>query len=64
MTGTKFEKNIKRLKRENQLKVEAARPLAEFKQEFGEEATDDAITALEEAVGNTEAALEEAAIEL
>ena len=47
-TGTKFSKNIKRLKRENQLKVEAARPLAEFKQEFGlspEEVTDD-ITAL------------------
>ena len=47
-TGTKFSKNIKRLKRENQLKAEAARPLAEFKKEFGlspEEATDD-ITAL------------------
>jgi lambda family phage portal protein len=47
-TGTKFSKNIKRLKRENQLKAEAARPIAEFKKEFGlspEEATDD-ITAL------------------
>ena len=35
-TGTKFSKNIKRLKRENEQKVEAMRPLAEFKAEFGE----------------------------
>lgn len=35
-TGTKFSQNTKRLKRENQLLVEALRPLAEFKQEFGE----------------------------
>lgn len=34
-TGTKFSKNIKRIKRENQLKVEAARPLAEFEQQTG-----------------------------
>lgn len=34
-TGTKYTKNIKRLKRENQLKVEALRPLAEFQREFG-----------------------------
>ena len=34
-TGTSFNKNIKRLKRENILKVEAQRPLAEFEQEFG-----------------------------
>lgn len=34
-TGTKYTKNIKRLKRENELKVEAMRPLAEFKAEFG-----------------------------
>jgi capsid protein len=44
-TGTKFSKNIKRLKRENELKVEAARPLAEFKQEFGEEVGSDALSA-------------------
>ena len=35
-TGTKYSKNIKRLKRENEQKVEAMRPLAEFKAEFGE----------------------------
>jgi len=46
-TGTKFSKNIKRLKRENELKVEAARPLAEFKQEFGEEVATEAIGALD-----------------
>lgn len=34
-TGTKYTKNIKRLKRENELKVEALRPLAEFQKEFG-----------------------------
>lgn len=33
-TGTKFTKNIKRLKRENELLTEALRPLAEFQQEF------------------------------
>jgi len=36
LTGTKFSKNIKRTKRENELKVEAARPMAEFSQEFAE----------------------------
>lgn len=46
-TGTKFTKNIKRLKRENELKVEAARPLAEFRQEFGDDEADQAITSLE-----------------
>lgn len=35
LTGTKFSKNIKRLKRENELKVEALRPLAAFEAEFG-----------------------------
>lgn len=44
-TGTNFRKNIKRLKRENELKVEAARPLAEFNQEFCEQT---AINALKE----------------
>lgn len=34
-TGTKWSRNIKRRKRENELMVEAMRPLAEFKQEFG-----------------------------
>lgn len=48
-TGTKFSKNIKRLKRENELKVEAARPMAEFRREFGTEEADAAITALDSA---------------
>jgi len=48
LTGTKFTKNIKRLKRENQLKVEAARPMAEFRQEFGEEVAMEALDNMEE----------------
>lgn len=48
-TGTKFSKNIKRLKRENEQKVEAARPLAEFRKEFGDDVAQEAISALEEA---------------
>lgn len=46
-TGTKFSKNIKRLKRENELKVEALRPIAEFKKEFGEDGATDVIETLE-----------------
>lgn len=34
-TGTKFSKNIKRLRRENELKAEAMRPLLEIQQEMG-----------------------------
>lgn len=47
LTGTKFTKNIKRLKRENELKVEAGRPMAEFMQEFGEES---ALKAMDESI--------------
>lgn len=36
LTGTKFSRNIRRLTRENQQKVAAARPLAEFRQEFSQ----------------------------
>lgn len=36
LTGTKFSKNIKRVAAENVLKVAAARPIAEFKKEFGD----------------------------
>jgi len=36
LNGTKFTDNIKKLEQENKLKVKAARPLAEFKKEFGE----------------------------
>lgn len=48
-TGTKFSKNIKRLKRENKLKADAVRPLLELKSEFGTNDTNDAIKALDEA---------------
>jgi len=48
-TGTKFSKNIKRLKRENELKAEAARPILELKAEFGEQVAAEAISALDEA---------------
>lgn len=37
-TGTKFSRNVKRLKRENEQLVEALRPLAEFKAELGADA--------------------------
>jgi capsid protein len=43
-TGTKYSKNIKRLKRENELKVEAMRPLMEFKAEFGVDLSDNSDT--------------------
>lgn len=36
LTGTKFSKNMKKIKRENEMRAEAARPLAEFKAEFGD----------------------------
>lgn len=39
-TGTKFTQNVKRVKRENELKVEAIRPIAEFKKKFGEHPDD------------------------
>lgn len=34
-TGTKWDRNVKRLARENRQYIEAIRPLAEFKKEFG-----------------------------
>lgn len=36
LTGTKFRKNAKRIKRENELKVEAARVIMEFENEVGD----------------------------
>lgn len=36
INGSKFSKNMKRLKHENELKAETMRPLAEFKREFEE----------------------------
>ena len=35
-TGTSFNRNVKRLKRENELMAEAMRPIKEFEKEFGE----------------------------
>jgi hypothetical protein len=37
---------MKRLKRENQLKADAARPLAEFRKEFGEGTNIDEVVAM------------------
>lgn len=48
-TGTKFSKNIKRLKRENEQKAAALRPILELKAQFGEDATAQAVSSLEEA---------------
>jgi len=49
-TGTKFSKNIKRLKRENELKADAMRPLLKLQQEFGDQGTADAINTLEDSI--------------
>ncbi len=46
-SGTKFTRNIKRIENENKLKVAAARPMAEFKAEFGEQEANEAIEALD-----------------
>ena len=43
LTGTKFEKNIKRIRAENQRKADAMRPILELKQEFGEEVVEEAM---------------------
>ena len=56
-TGTKFTKNIKRLKRENELKAEAMRPLMELRQEFGAQEVEEAVEAV--ATDNFEAMLDE-----
>lgn len=48
-TGTKFSKNVKRLKRENELLAEAARPMLELEKEFGGEQTGAAVKALNNA---------------
>lgn len=48
-TGTKYSQNIKRLKRENEQWVDAMTPIAEFKEKFGTDSNEEAITALEDA---------------
>ena len=47
-TGTKFSKNVKRLKRENEQKAEALRPLLALQAEYGVENTQTAVSALED----------------
>lgn len=51
-TGTKFSKNIKRIKRENELKAEAARPLLELRAESDGSVSDSAAGQVAEAVGD------------
>jgi lambda family phage portal protein len=47
LTGTKFSKNIKRIAKENQMKADAARPLLELEQEFGQAQVNDALERIE-----------------
>lgn len=51
-TGTKFSKNVQRLKRENQLKAEAMRPLLELQKEFGIAPDQAAMATFETAIGD------------
>ena len=44
LSGTKFSRNIRRLRKENEQKIEAMRPLAEFNAEFQGEPQDAAAT--------------------
>ena len=48
--GTSFRANMKKLKRENEMKVEAMRPLAEFKAEFNEPQPEQPEASIEEQV--------------
>ena len=59
LTGTKFARNVIRLKRENELKAAAARPLAEFEQEFGTPVDQVGASAPTPAVAELEDLLEE-----
>lgn len=59
LTGTKFSKNIKRLTLENKMVADATRPLLELQKEFGEQTTNNAINAVEEAASDILAAVEE-----
>lgn len=45
-TGSKFDKNIRRLREENVLKAQAAEPLLELQQKYGKPAVDEAVAAL------------------
>lgn len=58
-TGTKFSQNVKRLRRENEQKAAAARPLLELQQEFGGPATDSAIEAVNNRIDELDEQLDE-----
>lgn len=47
-TGTKWSRNVKRTKRENEQLADAMRPMLELKKEFGEDQTAQAMVALED----------------
>jgi len=59
LSGTKFDKNIRRIERENSLKVQAATPLAEFRKKYGESAATEAIGDVEESLDDVDEAIEE-----
>ncbi len=50
-TGTKFSKNVKRIKAENAQLAEALEPMLALKQKYGESGVEDAITALGDNLG-------------
>lgn len=58
-TGTKFSKNIKRLTRENELKVKAMTPLAEFRQKFGAVDEETGATVADSAIAEFETMLDD-----
>lgn len=61
LTGTKFSTNVKRILKENELKVAAMRPLLEIEQEFGTGATGRAAALLQDHMQEVaEAVVEEA----
>ncbi len=63
-TGTKFSKNIKRLKRENAQLAEAMRPMAEFRAEFDVSEEDVAAAPNAEAVSELQAVVDDLVDEL
>lgn len=59
LTGTKFSKNVQKLKRENAALADAARPMLELQAEFGEEAVEKVTAELVESVEEIEECLEQ-----
>ena len=56
--GTKFTDNIRRLRRENEQKAAAARPILELKQEFGTEMVDSAMAAMQTQIDDIDEQIE------